>query len=355
MPTFCRLKMGICEGSPRAILPDELGRADYHGASIKQAECLMDAGKEGLGGHALLPVLVLSIIDSRLLPSALRATLLTAAHGGQVACDATLAARILTDWEVGCSQNNGPASSFYAVSSPSHPRPGSIGLRNPSAPAEPAPSQARIDSSAGSAGAMTAAATARSVASERLHAHSTVRLALATYSEEEDEEPLSSRRGDPDPPPPEPTVPLDPGASLKSAVATADVGARASSWLGGSPDGLGSEHGLDSQSHALSAAPAHLPEPLRGAGVAVGPGAIPPPFPTTGDLQAGAGAAVGEILAVHAGVFRYEGVSQLRCLCCPSRGLNARASASPPPSPDDEVPRGRPVSSFPLPVFQSPQ
>ena len=49
-PSCCRLKMGISEGSPRAILPDKLGRADYHGASMKQAERLMDAG-EGAGGH----------------------------------------------------------------------------------------------------------------------------------------------------------------------------------------------------------------------------------------------------------------------------------------------------------------
>ena len=42
--------MAISEGSPRAILPDKLGRADYHGASVKQAERLMDAG-EGARGH----------------------------------------------------------------------------------------------------------------------------------------------------------------------------------------------------------------------------------------------------------------------------------------------------------------
>lgn len=41
--------MGVCEGSPRSILPDHMGRADYHGASINQAARFMDAG-EGGGG-----------------------------------------------------------------------------------------------------------------------------------------------------------------------------------------------------------------------------------------------------------------------------------------------------------------
>ena len=41
-----RLKMGICEGSPASIMPDHLGRADYNGASIKQAAKIMDAGQE---------------------------------------------------------------------------------------------------------------------------------------------------------------------------------------------------------------------------------------------------------------------------------------------------------------------
>ena len=39
-----RLKMGVCEGSPASIMPDHLGRADYHGASINQAARFMDAG-----------------------------------------------------------------------------------------------------------------------------------------------------------------------------------------------------------------------------------------------------------------------------------------------------------------------
>ena len=39
-----RLKMGVCEGSPASIMPDHMGRADYHGASINQAARIMDAG-----------------------------------------------------------------------------------------------------------------------------------------------------------------------------------------------------------------------------------------------------------------------------------------------------------------------
>jgi len=42
-----RLKMGICEGSPKSVLPDHLGRADYHGASINQSARYMDAGAHG--------------------------------------------------------------------------------------------------------------------------------------------------------------------------------------------------------------------------------------------------------------------------------------------------------------------
>lgn len=32
-----RIKMGICSGKPKTIIPDHLGRADYHGATINQA------------------------------------------------------------------------------------------------------------------------------------------------------------------------------------------------------------------------------------------------------------------------------------------------------------------------------
>ena len=40
-----RLKMGVCEGQPRSILPDHMGRVDYLGACINQAARYMDAGQ----------------------------------------------------------------------------------------------------------------------------------------------------------------------------------------------------------------------------------------------------------------------------------------------------------------------
>jgi hypothetical protein len=42
-----RLKMGLCVGPPKAIMPDALGRADYHGNSVNQAARYMDAGAHG--------------------------------------------------------------------------------------------------------------------------------------------------------------------------------------------------------------------------------------------------------------------------------------------------------------------
>ncbi|GLI65643.1 hypothetical protein VaNZ11_009242 [Volvox africanus] len=59
-----RMKIGLCEGCPRSIIPDHIGRADYHGASINQAARYMDA----------------------------------AAHGGMVALEASLAVRIMAKW-----------------------------------------------------------------------------------------------------------------------------------------------------------------------------------------------------------------------------------------------------------------
>lgn len=56
--------MGVCEGTPRAVLPDYSGRADYTGANVNQAARFMDA----------------------------------AAHGGMVACEATLVDSILGRW-----------------------------------------------------------------------------------------------------------------------------------------------------------------------------------------------------------------------------------------------------------------
>uniref|UniRef100_A0A383VRV6 Guanylate cyclase domain-containing protein n=1 Tax=Tetradesmus obliquus TaxID=3088 RepID=A0A383VRV6_TETOB len=68
-----RLKMGVCEGVPRTIIPDHLGRADYHGSSINQAARYMDAG----------------------------------AHGGQIACEAELAAAVFAEWaHSGSSSSN---------------------------------------------------------------------------------------------------------------------------------------------------------------------------------------------------------------------------------------------------------
>ena len=59
-----RLKMGVCEGVPSTVLPDHLGRADYHGSSVNQAARYMDAG----------------------------------AHGGQIVCEAETARRVFDEW-----------------------------------------------------------------------------------------------------------------------------------------------------------------------------------------------------------------------------------------------------------------
>ncbi|GAX72947.1 hypothetical protein CEUSTIGMA_g402.t1 [Chlamydomonas eustigma] len=59
-----RLKMGVCEGVPSSISPDYVGRADYIGASVNQAARYMDA----------------------------------AAHGGQVACERSLAHKVFHTW-----------------------------------------------------------------------------------------------------------------------------------------------------------------------------------------------------------------------------------------------------------------
>ena len=40
--------MGLCEGCPKAILPDHMGRAVYHGASVNQAARYMDAAAHGV-------------------------------------------------------------------------------------------------------------------------------------------------------------------------------------------------------------------------------------------------------------------------------------------------------------------
>ena len=41
--------MGVCEGFPNSIMPDENGRADYHGASVNLAARFMSAGAVCLG------------------------------------------------------------------------------------------------------------------------------------------------------------------------------------------------------------------------------------------------------------------------------------------------------------------
>lgn len=41
---FLRLKMGVCEGFPRSLLPDFAGKADYLGDNVNQAARFMDAG-----------------------------------------------------------------------------------------------------------------------------------------------------------------------------------------------------------------------------------------------------------------------------------------------------------------------
>jgi hypothetical protein len=56
--------MGLSEGTPKCILPDHLGRADYHGPFVNQAARYADA----------------------------------AAHGGQIVTDTQLAERIIAAW-----------------------------------------------------------------------------------------------------------------------------------------------------------------------------------------------------------------------------------------------------------------
>jgi hypothetical protein len=60
-----RLKMGMCEGVPKCILPDHVGRADYHGSFVNQAARYADA----------------------------------AAHGGQIVTDVALAEKVLQAWQ----------------------------------------------------------------------------------------------------------------------------------------------------------------------------------------------------------------------------------------------------------------
>ncbi|GFH32360.1 uncharacterized protein HaLaN_31568 [Haematococcus lacustris] len=57
-----RLKMGVCSGQVRAVVPDHQGKADYHGHVVNSAARYMDA----------------------------------AAHGGQVACELSMISSL--DW-----------------------------------------------------------------------------------------------------------------------------------------------------------------------------------------------------------------------------------------------------------------
>ena len=313
---------------------------DCNGASMKQVVRLMDAG-EGAGGmwgdcngasmdaggcglgscYSALPSCPCPHYDSQPRDFSPHTPLLSAAHGGQVVCDAALATSVLADWEAGWGPCNDTPSSYDNVASSPDPRPGSIRLRDPSTSAEPSLSQARIDSSGGSSvGVTMSATTSRSLASERHRGHSTARLALATYREEDDEEPLSCRHARPDlkpdpPSPGDPISPLAPGAASFQPEVAADGGARADSWFGaGTSDGQGSDHGLDNQPHAAASASALDPEAPGGAGAATEPVADSLPLPTAGGLQAGVSGAVGDVVAVHAGVFRYE--QGLGTQCC---------------------------------------
>lgn len=44
---YCRLKIGLAEGSPRCITPDHMGRADFHGAAINTAARYMEVAAHG--------------------------------------------------------------------------------------------------------------------------------------------------------------------------------------------------------------------------------------------------------------------------------------------------------------------
>ncbi|GAX74576.1 hypothetical protein CEUSTIGMA_g2025.t1 [Chlamydomonas eustigma] len=86
-----RLKMGVCEGQPKTIIPDHLARADYHGASINQSARYMDAG----------------------------------AHGGQVVCEEKLALEVLTLYKQAAALEEGQHGGDD-LSAPEHLLPGNI-------------------------------------------------------------------------------------------------------------------------------------------------------------------------------------------------------------------------------------
>ncbi len=81
-----RLKMGVCEGFPSHVGPDDWGRADYVGASVNQASRIMSAGGEALQK------------EKRTLEEVTLFCPLAAAQGGMVACEEDLAVRVLGLW-----------------------------------------------------------------------------------------------------------------------------------------------------------------------------------------------------------------------------------------------------------------
>jgi hypothetical protein len=91
-----RLKMGLFEGSPTAIMPDSMGRADYFGACVNTAARFADA----------------------------------AAHGGQIVTDAALAKQVLHLWRQQQQQQmtsscGGSAASSSGLVQPSTSQPAS--------------------------------------------------------------------------------------------------------------------------------------------------------------------------------------------------------------------------------------
>ncbi|KIY91248.1 hypothetical protein MNEG_16716 [Monoraphidium neglectum] len=142
-----RLKMGLCVGPPKAIMPDALGRADYHGNSVNQAARYMDAG----------------------------------AHGGQVVCEPAVAERVLAEWraDVEAAATNAANTSAAAAAeagagagaAPHTGAPDGDGAPAPPAPAPPGGAPEPVQPSAprdvpsgrggaGAAGAAVAATTA---------------------------------------------------------------------------------------------------------------------------------------------------------------------------------------------------
>ncbi|KAF6261402.1 hypothetical protein COO60DRAFT_1502047 [Scenedesmus sp. NREL 46B-D3] len=114
-----RFKMGLAEGVPTCILPDHLGRADYHAGFVNRAARYADA----------------------------------AAHGGQVVTDTALAAGILQHWRSSSSSSSGiiGSSSKPLSSSDAAAAAAPAGAADE---ADPAPAQAAADAPAAGAAAV---------------------------------------------------------------------------------------------------------------------------------------------------------------------------------------------------------